>query len=341
MRALFATTLLLSSQCWAGEVRTFIPTHSELVHCAPDGWSCYAVASCPFGSAVWGGGARGDEAKIESSYPTGGQGWAITFRAATYEYASTANGNAQAFAICSDAPAGYEVISGPQTLCDRSAPSCHTTLTCPATKHALAGGMFGTESMLESSYPSSSQTWTVSWYPDGEDFASTAIGGSIPYAICVDEEPEGYALVQSDPVDCDHDGPSCGAAVYCPLVDGSFLYGGGFYGTESKAEGFGPTDPWSWLATWYPASYEYASTADGLGIAFAMCATGTYQRETIFSDGFDFAGDLNSLRSAATQDTPPDSGRSSCARCERPATANFIAAIENTPTKQSPSRLAQ
>ena len=150
----------------------------------------------------------------------------------------------------------------------------------------LAGGMFGTESQIESSYPSDAESWTVSWYPDREDFASPAIGGSIPYAICVDDPPDGFVQVLSESNNCDHDGPSCLTFAGCP--DGTFVFGAAFYGYQSKVESFAPADPWSTIVTWYPASHEYASGADGIGIAIALCATGTYPiNDPVFFNGFD------------------------------------------------------
>jgi hypothetical protein len=284
MKAKFAVGVLAwvtVALAQASAETVYVKAVGETVHCT-DNFGCYSIALCPKGTTSWGGGVFGDQARIISSYPFPG-GWAAQFRGAYFEYASTAHANGTAFAICAGAPAGYNTVSAAQIQCTQS--ECSTTLSCPDNGYAITGGMSGTESLIESTYPLDAHSWAVSWYPDREAFASTAIGAAIPYAVCTDALPDGYMQVEAESQNCTYDGPSCHSYAGCPV--GSAAFSGGFYGYQSKLESLAPEDDPVWVSAWYPASYEYGSVAAGAGQTIALCAAGALVVDYLFMDGFE------------------------------------------------------
>lgn len=255
----------------------------EAVHCMTGAQSCYVQADCPSGFGAIGGGISGDQIKIEASYSYF-VGWLGTFRGARREYGSGAHAIARAFALCAAAIPGTSV-QGPQTLCPTGQGSCSSVLSCPAGTNVISGGMSGQQSEMESSSPFNNGAWQMKWYPDGEDFASTALGSSIPYAACADASVGMPVYVFGESTRCLHDGPSCQSTVSCPA--GMVLVAGGFNGTQSKVESMAPYSAETWFVSWYPAGYEYGSSALAYGAAVGVCMPGTSNVDPIFANSFE------------------------------------------------------
>jgi hypothetical protein len=247
--------------------------------------ACYVEADCPTGFFVIGGGIEGDQSKLESSYPAF-SGWIGTFRGAFREYASAAHANARAYAICSsDTDLQYISAQGPQSICS-TGQACQAIVNCPDTTYtAIAGGNFSQGSELEASGPWGPSAWGIAWYKDREDSGSGALGSLIPYALCATGALANPTYSEPDTLTCGHDGPSCESLVSCEA--GSILVSGGARAAQSKLESSYPISPDTWRITWYPATYEFGSGADGSAAPVAICLPGTSTAELIFADGFD------------------------------------------------------
>lgn len=225
-----------------------------------------------------GGGAEGEEIKLESSYPANSSTWAISFRGAFREFADP-SGTAQPYVICAEEPPGYTIEGGdgPFPCTDH----CSASMGC-INQVMLSAGMSGSTAELETSAATSEQSWTVTWYADKEDFGPDAVGVATTYSICADA-PDNFALETGIAQSCVGADAPCTTTEPCP--PNTVPFSGGIIGNQEKTGSLFPTEL-GWVVSWFPASYEFPDPV-GQASAVVLCGSGTITRETIFSSGFD------------------------------------------------------
>jgi hypothetical protein len=155
--------------------------------CSSGGNSCDTYLLCQKDELVVVGGFSGQQMLLETSTPYSA-GWAISWVKDSEELGSTAIGTIIPGASCTNrTELSVEYVFGETIACQET--SCSTTVSCPSGKVLVAGGFAGLQSHVQSMYPSSNSSWSVSWYPARSAFGSTAAGLGSAQAVCVNGAP--------------------------------------------------------------------------------------------------------------------------------------------------------
>jgi hypothetical protein len=172
----------------------YVIVSSELTAPQSD-YNTMGTASCPAGTATWGGGMyfavyRVPTSSINSSFWNASSpgGWVVRVN-------NTGTGSDTVFvsAICAKKPSKYQLVS--TTVDDPSGAQTSGVATCPAKTVILSGGVASTADQasvyLTSAYPTSARTFQAY-----QDNGSTNDQPFSVYALCA-AKPHGYALTSA------------------------------------------------------------------------------------------------------------------------------------------------
>lgn len=145
---------------------------------------CTTTVPCPAGLVAIGGGARGEEAKLQSSYPLSSTVWQIEWYRAQYEYASAAIGAETPYVVCATEPEGYQIVTGTEDSCGSPNERCTASVSCPEGKVAIGGGAKAFPAKLQSSYPNSPTSWEVTYVRAVAEYGGSTLSQMTPYVVC-------------------------------------------------------------------------------------------------------------------------------------------------------------